>query len=129
MTERTNPYQSPDDRLQVCRLADARRIAPTTGIALLGISVVLLLMAVTLSFMQKKWEGQVGIGVATRIPTAEVAGDIDKAEVAQVIGVSTASLAIVTWGWAFYRRESKLALHLSVLTLLIVFLLMQLLIV
>ena len=97
--------------------------------ALLAITVALLLAAVSLSLLQKRWEGRAAIGVATQLPTAAVAVDINRAKVAQVIGVATASVAIATWAWAFYRKESNLVAHLSVLTLLTIFVLVQLLMV
>ena len=125
MTEHTNPYQGPDDS---CRPADAGQTAPAAG-AFLAASVILLVMAVTFSVVQKYSEARVGIGLATQLPSTDVAGYIQKAKVAQLAGVSTAMLAIVTWGWAVYRKESGPVLHLSVLTLLTAFLLMQLLMV
>jgi hypothetical protein len=126
LSEHTNPYRSPDDRLHPTNTGD---FTPTTGVALLAITVTLLLAAVTLSLLQKRWEGRAAIGVATQLPTAAVADDINRAKVAQVIGVATASVAIATWVWAFYRKESNLVLHLSVLTLLTIFVLLQLLMV
>ena len=129
MTEHTNPHQRLDDELQVGRLAEAGGTTPTAGVALLAISVVLLVMAVIMSALQKNWESRAGVGVAAQVPNAHVAAAIHKAEVFQVIGVSTALLAIATWGWGLYRRQSNRILHMSVLTLLTLFVLMQLLMV
>ncbi|MFO7902898.1 MAG: hypothetical protein ACQESR_18320 [Planctomycetota bacterium] len=129
MTEDTNLYQDQDDRLPSCYRAQAGGTALTAGSKLPTFTVILLLIAVTLSLLQKYWERQAAIGVATQLPTATVASEIHRAEVVQLIGVSTALLAIGMWGWAFYRKESTLVLHLSLLTLLTIFLLMQLLMV
>ncbi len=129
MTGHTNPQQGKDYRSQVCRGADAVEATPTAGVALLAVTVVLLVIAVTLSVLQKNWESQVGIAVATQVPPDDVAATIRAAEVAQGLGVSTALLGIATWGWGFHRRESNLVLHLIVLTLLTLFVLMQLLMV
>ncbi len=126
LPEHTNPYRSPEDRLLPTNTGG---FAPTTGIALLAITVALLLAAVTLSLLQKHWEGRAAIGVATQLPAAAVAGDINRAEVAQIIGVATASVAIATWVWAFYRKDSHRVLHLGVVTLLTIFVLLQLLMV
>jgi hypothetical protein len=82
-----------------------------------------------MSLLQKRWEGRAAIGVATKLPTAAVVGDINRAEVAQVIGVAIASVAIATWVWATYRKELNRFLHLLVLTLLTIFVLLQLLMV
>ena len=125
MTGHTNPHQGEDYGSQVCRRADAVDAAPTAGVALLAATVVLLVIAVTLSVLQKNWESQAGIAVATQVPSDAVAATIRAAEVAQGLGVSTALLGIATWGWGFCRRESNLVLHLIVLTLLTLFVLMQ----
>lgn len=127
MTGHTNPHQGQDYKSQVCRRADAGEAAPTAGVELLAVTVVLLVIAVTLSVLQKNWDSQVGIAVATQVPSDDVAATVRAAEVAQGLGVSTALLGIAMWGWGFYRRESKLVLHLIVLTLLTLFVLMQLL--
>ena len=94
---------------------------------MLAVTVVLLVTAVTLSVLQKNWDSRAGIAVATQVPSDDVAATIGAAEVAQGLGVSTALLGIATWGWGVYRRESNLVLHLIVLTLLTLFVLMQLL--
>ena len=123
MSAQTDLDQSHDMKPQVDRAADRG------GAALLAVTVVLLLIAVTLSVAQKYWEGQAAIGVATQLPTTTVASEIHRAAVVQVISIVTALLAIATWGWAYYRRESNFARHLSVPTLLVLFSLIQLLLV
>ena len=70
---------------------------PATGVTFLVITIALLLMAVAVSLMQKRWEGHVGIGFATQMPTAELTDYIDKARKAQVVSLSIVSLSLVTW--------------------------------
>ena len=132
MTERTNPYRSPDDRSQVGRCSEDGehgRTVPATGVTFLVITIALLLMAVAVSLMQKRWEGHVGIGFATQMPTAELTDHIDKARKAQVVSLSIVSLSLVTWCMAFYRHEANRVLQFSVSTLLTLFVVMQLLVV
>ena len=93
------------------------------------ITVALLLMAVAVSLMQKRWEGHVGIGFATQMSTAELTDHIDKARKAQVVSLSIVSLSLVTWCMAFYRHEANRVLQFSVSTLLTLFVVMQLLVV
>lgn len=79
-----------------------------------GLAILLLLLAVAATFVQKRYEGGVGTSAASRIATgametseskSEVGGLIWKAECWEVVGVVAVSLALLSCGIAAWRRE------------------------
>lgn len=122
MTDQPNPYRSPVD---VCPDGGGK-LVPLTRVAFSVICIALLLMAVAVSLMQKRWEGQVAIGVIKKVPAAERMSNMERARVSQVFSLSLAGLSLVAWCVAVYRREARRVLHWCVAALLTLFVLIQL---
>lgn len=126
MTDQPNPYRSPADVAHIGVNPEAGRIVSLTRVAFSVICIALLLLAVAVSLIQKRWEGQVAIGVIKKVPTAERMSYIDRARNAQVVGLSLAGLSLVAWCGAAYRREASCVFHLGVAALLTLYVLIQL---
>lgn len=126
MTDQSNPYRSPVDVSHIGVNPEAGKLVPLTRVAFSVICIVLLLLAVVASLMQKRWEGQVVIGVIKKVPADERMSNIERARVSQVFSLSLAGLSLVAWCVAVYRREAGCVFHLRVAALLTLFVLIQL---